>query len=79
MLHLHTNQGACNSMKTETRKRPFLKIKRRAWAHQDGTTTPGLVLHQAGKVYAHLTPEEARTLADKLHDYADHLEQEVPR
>jgi hypothetical protein len=29
------------------------------------------------KVLAHLTPGEARVMADQLHDYADQTEQEV--
>lgn len=63
-------------MKPETKKRPYLNIRRRTWAHEDGSLTPGLALHQAGKVYAHLTADEARAMADKLHDYADRIEQE---
>lgn len=57
-------------------KRPYLKIRRWTWLSEDGSKTPGLALHHAGKVLAHLTPTEARAMADKLHDYADKLDQE---
>lgn len=60
----------------KSQKRPYLKIRRWTWLNVDGSRTPGLAFHQAGKVLAHLTPAEARAVADKLHDYADRIEQE---
>lgn len=63
-------------MKPGINKRPYLNIRRRTWAHEDGSLTPGIALHQAGKVYAHLTADEARAMADKLHDYADQLDKD---
>lgn len=64
---------------TRPRKRPYLKIRRWTWLNDDGSKTPGVALHKTGEVLAHLTPEEARAVADKLHDYADQTEQELPQ
>lgn len=55
---------------TENR-RPYLKLMPHTWKAKDGTRTPGMALKYCGLVRAHLTPDEARTLADKLHDLAD--------
>lgn len=57
-------------------KRPFLTIRPYTWKTPDGTETPGVSLKHGGQVKAHLTPAEARAMADKLHDYADQTEQE---
>lgn len=49
----------------------------RAWVDRDtGDRVPGVALMHGPKVLAHMTPDEARAMADKLHDYADHIEQE---
>lgn len=56
-------------------KRPFLSIKRYAWKDPDGTETPGVALKYGAQIKAHLTPEECRAMADKLHDLADQTEQ----
>lgn len=53
------------------RKRPYLTARKRVWIDPDGTRTPGVGLMRGADVHAHLTPVEARTLADRLHDLAD--------
>lgn len=53
------------------KKRPNLTAKRRVWLDADGTRTPGIGLMRGANVHAHLTPLEARKLADRLHDLAD--------
>ena len=58
-------------------RRPFLEIRRYTWKAKDGTETPGVALKFGNQVKAHLTPAEARTMADKLHDYADRAESET--
>ncbi|ALG29712.1 hypothetical protein AOZ07_12460 [Glutamicibacter halophytocola] len=56
--------------------RPQAKLHKRPWLFKDGTSTPGIALMHRHKVLAHMTPAEARAIADKLHDYADQLEQD---
>ena len=53
------------------RRRPFVTAKKWAWLEDGGKRTPGIGLMRGGTVSAHLTPAEARTLADRLHDLAD--------
>lgn len=54
--------------------RPYLKPRNWAWKAPDGTGTPGVGLFHGQYLKAHLTPTEARKLADKLHDMADQLD-----
>lgn len=56
--------------------RPLAKVRKRDWLDHDGTRTPGIALMFGPKVLAHMTPDEARAMADKLHDYADQIQQE---
>lgn len=56
--------------------RPYLIIRPWGWRAEDGTNIPGIGLMYGTKVRAHLTPKEAREMADKLHDLADQTEQE---
>lgn len=51
--------------------RPYVKARRWAWLDADGSSTPGVALMQGRTVRAHLTPAEARSLADQLHDLVD--------
>lgn len=55
-------------------RRPSITARKRAWFDRDGTRTPGIGLMRGEIVHAHLTPTEARTLADRLHDMADTFE-----
>lgn len=56
--------------------RPYIgKVWIQDWTDlHTGEVTPGIKLGGAGGIAAHLTPGEARTLADKLHDLADKME-----
>lgn len=56
--------------------RPQAKLHKRPWLDKDGTRTPGIALMHGAKVIAHMTPDEARAIADRLHDYADQSDQE---
>lgn len=51
--------------------RPYIKARSWTWHDADGTSTPGVALMQGRTVRAHLTPAEARTLADRIHDLTD--------
>lgn len=51
--------------------RPYLKARTYIWLDADGSATPGVALMQGRTVRAHLTPDEARTLADRIHDLTD--------
>lgn len=51
--------------------RPYLKARAYIWLDADGTGTPGVALMQGRTIRAHLTPDEARTLADRIHDLTD--------
>ncbi|PYI39795.1 hypothetical protein CVS30_03810 [Arthrobacter psychrolactophilus] len=55
-------------------KRPYLTPRKYIWRDADGKETPGVALTRGDEIKAHLTPTEARTMADKLHDYADKAE-----
>lgn len=54
--------------------RPKPTVRKRQWIDLDGSRTPGVAIMHAGKVLAHMNPDEARALADKLHDLADQLD-----
>ncbi|GAA4374131.1 hypothetical protein [Paeniglutamicibacter cryotolerans] len=54
--------------------RPQAKLRIRDWLDKDGTRTPGIAIMHAGKVLAHMSPSEARAIADQIHDYADQLD-----
>lgn len=57
-------------------RRPFLEIRRYTWKAKDGTETPGVALKFGNQIKAHLTPEEAIRMADKLVDLSEQTEQE---
>lgn len=53
-------------------RRPHITARKRVWLDADGTRPPpGVGLMRGEIIHAHLTPTEARTLADRLHDLAD--------
>lgn len=54
--------------------RPKATIRKRTWVDLNGTRTPGIAIMHAGKVLAHMSAEEARAIADKIHDLADNLD-----
>lgn len=55
------------------RQRPHAQI--RVWYWMDGNhKTPGIGMFHGTAIFAHLTPTEARAMADKLHDLADKME-----
>lgn len=60
----------------DTMSRPYLNVRRWEWRDQDGNATPGIGLWRGKSLKAHLTPDEARQLADTLHDHADQLTEE---
>ncbi|MBT1001183.1 hypothetical protein KIH31_01095 [Paenarthrobacter sp. DKR-5] len=57
-----------------TAQRPT--VKPRLWIWKDGPwrETRGIGLFRGQDLAAHLKPDEARVLADALHDLADHIE-----
>lgn len=55
--------------------RPSLNVRNWIWKDKARNETPGIgLLTWAGQLKAHLTPDEARALADKLHDMADQMD-----
>ncbi|MEV8148742.1 hypothetical protein AB0O52_11445 [Arthrobacter sp. NPDC080073] len=55
-------------------KRPRLRVRWWVWKDRERNETPGIGLFRGQDLQAHMTPEEARTMADTLHDMADHIE-----
>ena len=55
-------------------RRPKVKARAYYWRALDGTKTPGVGILQGGLVVAHYTADEARRMADRLHDLADKLD-----
>lgn len=62
-------------MKNDHRRRPYAKVYPYTWMHGDQPTA-GIVFRNGFRPFLHVTPEEARQLADKLHDMADTLDTE---
>lgn len=58
-------------------RRAYAYIRRWTWKHEDQTETAGAGIFRGRDLVAHLTPEEARAMADELHDLADRIEQEL--
>lgn len=56
--------------------RPKVKVRPRVWKNGDGTELPGVAIYGGAGLQAHLTPNQARAMADRLHDLADQLEKE---
>ncbi|NVM94762.1 hypothetical protein [Arthrobacter wenxiniae] len=54
--------------------RPRARARCWAWRYPDGTELPGIGLFTNNILQAHLTPAQARTMADRLHDLADQIE-----
>ncbi|WP_422757263.1 hypothetical protein [Paenarthrobacter sp. C1] len=53
-----------------TNRRPSIRVRKYTWRDQAGNETPGISLW-GRDLAAHLTYDEARRLADKLHDLVD--------
>ena len=53
-----------------TSHRPRIRARKYIWRDQSGNETPGISLW-GRNLAAHLTYDEARHLADKLHDLVD--------
>ena len=51
-------------------RRPYVKVRKYTWKDRAGNEVPGLSLWGRNLV-AHLTYDEARSLADRLHDLVD--------
>jgi hypothetical protein len=58
---------------TENR-RPYVKVRGWEWRGAGGTKTPGVGILRGQALVAHLTPAEARHMADRLHDMADQMD-----
>ena len=56
--------------------RPSAHAKKYNWQTPNGQTIPGIAIMHRHKVLAHMTPVEARAMADKLREYADQLEKD---
>ena len=54
--------------------RPKPTVRKRTWVDLDGSRTPGVAIMHAGKVLAHMSPEEARAIADRFNQLADQVE-----
>jgi hypothetical protein len=55
-----------------------IRIEPYVWDRGQPGAVPGIAVKTIrGFVYAHLTPDEARHTADRLHDLADQIEQET--
>lgn len=57
-----------------TQKRPYVTPRAWVWHQGDDLRIPGIGLMRGPDIRAHLTPTEARKLADRLHDLADKLD-----
>lgn len=51
--------------------RPSAHAKKYNWQTPQGETIPGIALMHRHKVLAHMTPAEARSIAEQLLRYAD--------
>lgn len=54
-------------------RRPTINARYWTWKDRDQNETPGVGLFSGSFLKAHLTPTEARALADQLHDMADRI------
>lgn len=54
--------------------RPFAQVRNWTWKHQDRSETPGIGIFHGNRIQIHLTPAEARAMADRLHDMADRID-----
>lgn len=54
--------------------RPGADAQIRTWSGDGGVRTPGIALVRNRVLLAHLTPAEARVLADRIHDLAGKFE-----
>ena len=60
-------------------QKPHVRVIRRRWvdkATQARSEGIAVVNKADGKTLAHLTPTQARAMADRLHDLSDQLEQQ---
>lgn len=57
-----------------TVSRPQVKPRYWEWRDRDRNETAGVGLFRGSDLQAHMTPTEARNLADQLHDMADQIE-----
>jgi len=55
----------------ERNRRPYVKARPYTWLAPDGSGTPGIGLFNGHHLKAHMTADEARTLADRIHDLVD--------
>lgn len=62
-------------MSTATDRRPYAKVTPYTWMNGDQPTA-GIVFKHGAKPFLHVTTDEARTLADRLHDMADKIDAE---
>lgn len=56
--------------------RPTIRVTRYIWLDPDRHGLRGIALRRGNHILAHYTADEARHLADTLHDLADQLDQE---
>jgi len=61
-------------LQTALPRRPFIKVRYWTWRDHARNATPGVGIFTGNQIQAHLTPAEARNLADKLHDMADQID-----
>lgn len=54
-----------------TPNRPYLTTRYWEWRDEEGNATPGIGLFRGRSLHAHLTYEEARRAADRMHDLVD--------
>ena len=55
-------------------KRPYFSHARiNTWTNEDLTQTAGISIHKGADVVAHLTPDEAIELSNKLVDLAERI------
>lgn len=60
-------------------KKPQVRVMQRRWVDkttQERSEGVAVVNKTDGKTLAHLTPAQARAMADRLHDLSDALEQQ---
>lgn len=55
-------------------RRPYATVRAWPWKSPGAPDVPGIGIFHGRKLQAHLTPTEARTMADLLHDLADRLD-----
>lgn len=70
-----TTQNAGSPTEAGASRYPRVGVRPWVWRMPGEPDRPGLGLFRGARFLLHLTHDQARTLADQLHDHADDFEQ----